>query len=262
MICQYCGKEIEEGLTFCTNCGEPLTEDATRPVPRQKPSGVLGPVLIVLAFAAAVAVAAWLIFFRGAAPQGEKELPAQTEPTALTEAPTQSETPTETEAEEEIEIPRVVVDEAAYKTMAEDYAQAILLRDLDTIGGETHPLLKEAFLGKFGSTDFVFERCVVRADEMRKLRRAEERAHEAALRGEFGVDLFIQDAYAVTVDFDADYQGKTYGGAIVVVVADINDENNVARHYVIMSKLDAMDEAFYEDHFAPGDHYFDTHSEE
>ena len=256
MICQHCGKELENGLTFCTNCGEPQTEDATRPVPAQKKrGGVLAPLLIVLCFAAAVAVGTWLIFFRDAAPQGEPgaAIPAETGAQTETEAQTQA---------EKIEIPRVFVDQEVYKTMAEQFAQAILLRELDTIADETHPLLQEPFVEKFGSTEFVFESCSVNAAEIRKIRRAEERGHEAALREEFGVDLTIEDAYAVTVDFDAEYRGKDYSGAIIVVVADIKDENGVAQHYVIMSALASMDEAFYEDNFAPGDHYFDTHSEE
>ncbi|MBQ6430287.1 MAG: zinc ribbon domain-containing protein [Oscillospiraceae bacterium] len=256
MICQHCGKEIEEGLSFCTCCGEPQEEGAKRPVPEQKQSGVLVPVLIVLAFAAAVFALLWLFVFKGAdapaAPQEEKGAPVPTE--------TAAQLPTE--PEEDVEIPRVVVDETIYKTMAEKFAQAILLRDPAAIREETHPLLQEPFAEKFGDTDFVFESCTVNASELRKLRRTEERAQEAALREEFGVVTAIDDAYAVTVAFEAVYQGKTYGGAIIVVVADMKDDNGAEQHYVIMSMLAAMDEAFYEDNFAPGDHYFDTHSEE
>lgn len=259
MICRHCGKEIEEGLTFCTHCGEPQMQDAKRPVPEQRANGgALVPVLIVLAFAVAVFALLWLLVFKGAQtpaepePQGEKAAPAQTETAA----------PTQTEAAEDVEIPRVIVDEEAYKTMAARFAEAILLRDLDTIAEETHPLLREPFTETFGNTDFVFERCTVNASEIRKLRRTEERAQEAALWEEFGVETAIDDAYAVTVDFEADYQGKTYGGAMIVVVADIKDDHDAPQRYVIMSALSEMDEAFYEDNFAPGDHYFDTHSEE
>lgn len=250
MICKHCGKELEEGLTFCVFCGEPQEEGAKRPVPEQKNASLAAPLLVVLAFAIATAVCLWLFVFKGSeAPREGDAPPAQTETAAQVKA-------------DEIVIPRVVVDEEAYRTMAEDFAEAILLRDVDVITGNTHPLLQEAFAERFGNTNFVFSSCQVSASALRKIRRSEERSQEAALREEFGAELTLEDAYAVTVDFEAAYRGKTYGGEMMVVVADVRDDAGAVKHYVIQTVLTSIDEAFYEDNFDPGDHYFDTHSEE
>lgn len=234
MICKHCGKEIEEGLTFCTNCGEPQTEDAKRPVPAQKKKGgLLAPLLTVLAFAALVAVGLWLFVF--------KETDA-----AVTKEP-----------EGAADIPRVEVDESAYRQMAEDYTRAILLGDLDTIGAKTHPQLKEPFVELFGKADFVFESCDIQSSEVRKIRRAEERAYESGLYEDYGLELTFDDAYEVVVAFEAAYHGKPYTGEITVLIAEID-----GGRYVVQTALSDMEDAFYEDNFDPGDHYFDTHSEE
>ena len=247
MICKHCGKELGEGQTFCIYCGEPQAEGAKRPVPEQKQkTSLAAPLLVVLAFAIATAVCLWLFVFKDS---GESVSPAQTETTPATEA-------------NELEIPRVVVDKEAYQTMATDFARAILLRDGNGITGNTHPLLREAFAEKFGNTDFVFSSCRVNASDMRKIRRSEERNQEAALKEEFGAELTLEDAYAVTVEFEAEYHEKSYAGEMMVVVADVKDDDGTVKHYVIQTVLTSIDEAFYEDNFDPGDHYFDTHSEE
>ena len=231
MICRHCGKEIEEGLTFCVFCGEPQTEGATRPVPEQKKGGgVLAPLLTVLAFAALVAVGLWLFVFKG----------------TDTKANTQSQ-----------ELPRVVVDESAYEQMARDYTQAILLGDMDTIRANTHPQLKEPFAELFSKADFVFESCTIQSSEVRKIRRAEERAYESGLYEDYGLELTFDDAYEVVVAFEAVYHSKPYAGEMSVLVADLD-----GGRYVVQTTLSDMEETFYEDNFDPGDHYFDTHSEE
>lgn len=235
MICRHCGKEIEEGLTFCVYCGEPQTEDAKRPVPAQKKKGgALAPLLTVLAFAALVAVGLWLFVFKGT--------DAGTKAAGGGAAP---------------DVPRVEVDENAYREIAENYTRAILLGDLDTIGEKTHPQLKEPFVELFGKADFVFESCDVKSSEVRKIRRAEERAYESGLYEDYGLELTFDDAYEVVVPFEAVYHGKPYTGEMTVLVAEID-----GGRYVVQTTLSDMEEAFYEDNFDPGDHYFDTHSEE
>ena len=230
MICKHCGKEIEDGLTFCIFCGEPQEAGAKRPVPEQKQkSGVLAPLLIVLAFAALVAVGMWLFVFKGEEAQ---------------EDPSQS-------------LPRVTVDESVYEQMARDFTQAILLGDLDTIGASTHPQLKAPFVELFSKADFIFESCDIQSSEVRKIRRAEERMYESGLYEDYGLELTFDDAYEVVVAFEAVYHGKPYTGEMSVLVADID-----GGHYVVQTTLSDMEETFYEDNFDPGDHYFDTHSEE
>lgn len=248
MICRHCGKELEEGLTYCIFCGEPQEEGATRPVPEQKKSGgVLVPLLIVLALAAATAAALWLFVFKGAVqPQDGTKAPDETPGAAV-----------QTQTGEPQTLPRVVVDESAYEQMARDFTQAILLRDLDTIGAKTHPQLKEPFVELFGKADFVFESCTLEAGQVRKIRRAEERAYESGLYEDYGLELTFDDAYEVVIPFTAVYHGKPYVGEMTVLVADID-----GGRYVVQTTLSDMEEAFYEDNFAPGDHYFDTHSEE
>jgi len=230
MICKHCGKDVEEGLTFCVCCGEPQTDEAKRPVPEQKTkSRLAAPLLTVLAFAAAVAVCLWLFVFKGAdAP--EPEQPA---------------------------IPRVTVDEAAYEEMAREFAQAILLGDLDTIGANTHPQLREAFVAWFSNADFVFESCTLQASEVRKIRRSEERAYESGLYEDYGMEAVIDDAYEVVIAFEAVYHGRPYAGEMTVLVADMD-----GGRYVVQSALSDMEVAFYEDNYDQGDYYFDTHSEE
>ena len=231
MICRHCGKEIEEGLTFCIFCGEPQTEDAKRPVPEQKKSGgTLAPLLTVLAFAALVAVGLWLFVFKG--------------------------TDTKENTQQQ-ELPRVTVDESAYETMAREFAQAILLGDLDTIGAKAHPQLKEPFIELFGSTDFVFESCTIQSSEVRKIRRAEERAYESGLYEDYGLEATIDDGYEVVIAFEAVYHGKPYTGEMTVLVADMD-----GGRYVVQSALSDMEVSFYEDNYEQGDYYFDTHSEE
>ncbi len=247
MICKHCGKEIEEGLTFCIFCGEPQTEDAKRPVSAQKKSGgVLVPLLIVLALAAAVAAALWLFVFKGAQPQDGTKATEETPGAAV---------PTQTEAQQTL--PRVVVDEDAYISMAKEFAQAILLGDLDTIGASTHPQLKAPFVELFGKTDFVFESCEIQSTELRKIRRAEERMYESGLYEDYGMEATIDDAYEVAVAFEAVYHGKPYAGEITVLVADVD-----GGRYVVQAALTDMEVAFYEDNYDQGDYYFDTHSEE
>lgn len=225
MICKHCGKEIEEGLSFCIFCGEPQEEGAVRPVPERKTkkSGA-GPFLIVLAFAALVGAALWLFVF-----QGQK-----------------SEKP-----------PVVVVDEGAYETLAREFAQAILLGDLDTIGRDVHPQMKASMNELFSSADFVFESCTLGSAEVRKTRRTEERSYENILRSDYGIEATIDDAYEVILPFEAVYHGKPYEGEMTVLVADMD-----GGRYVIESILSDMELAFYEDNYDEGDYYFDTHSEE
>jgi len=232
MICQYCGKEIEKGLTFCIYCGEPQEEGVTRPGPGKKKGGVLAPLLIVLAFAALVAVGLWLFVFKG------------------TDGGTKAQGGA-------AQAPRVVIDEDAYIQIAEDYTRAILLRDLDTIREKTHPQLKEPFVALFSEADFVFESCTIQSSELRKIRRAEERAYESGIYEDYGVELTFDDAYEVVVAFEAVYHGKPYTGEITVLVADID-----GGRYVVQTALSDMDDAFYDDNFDPGDHYFDTHAED
>lgn len=243
MICKHCGKEIAEELTFCLYCGAPQTEDAKRPVPEQKKkSSVLGPLLLVLAFAAAVAAGVWLLFFRGAEAPARDAAPVQTEAPALP-------------AEETI--PRVIVDEAAYRSLAEEFSRAILLGDLDAIGADVHPGMREPLVEMFGKAEFVFESCTVESSGLRKIRRSEERAYESGLYEDFGMSARIDDAYEITVDFEAVYHGKPYAGEMTVLVADMD-----GGRYVVQSVLSDMDVSFYEDNYDRGDYYFDTHSEE
>ena len=243
MICKHCGKEIEEGLTFCIHCGEPQTDDAKRPVPEQKQkSGALAPLLTVLAFAALVAVGLWLFIFKGSQPQEAVKAP--------TELPAQSEAQEET-------LPRVVVDEAAYTSMAEDFAQAILEGDLYTISEKTHPRLSAPFVELFSASRFVFESCTLRATETRKIRRSEERAYESGLYEDYHLEATIDDAYEVMIEFEAVYRGKPYQGEMAILVADMD-----GGRYVVQAALTDMDVAFYEDNYDQGDYYFDTHSEE
>ncbi|MBQ3357043.1 MAG: zinc ribbon domain-containing protein [Oscillospiraceae bacterium] len=229
MICKHCGKEIDEGLTFCTFCGEPQEETARRPVPEQKNKSLLAPLLIVLAFAAAVAVCMWLFVFRG----------------------------TEAQEPEQPTLPRVTVDESAYETMAREFAQAILLGDFDTIGADVHPQMKEKVVALFKNTNFLFESCSIRSAEVRKIRRNEERMYESGLYEDYGMEAAIDDAYEVVIAFEAVYRGKPYNGEMTVLVADID-----GGRFVVQSALTDMDVAFYEDNYDRGDYYFDTHSEE
>lgn len=226
MICKHCGKELEEGLSFCVYCGEPQTEDAKRPVPAQsKKPGVVGPLLIVLAFAAAVAAALWLFVYRDAAPQTE--------------------------------ITRVTVDENAYEALAKEFTQAILLGDLDTIGADVHPQMKDQLIELFSKADFIFERCTIHSSEVRKIRRNEERMYESGLYEDYGFEATIDDAYEVVIAFEAVYHDKPYVGEMTVLVADMD-----GGRYVVQSSLSDMELAFYEDNYDQGDYYFDTHTEE
>lgn len=225
MNCKHCGKELEEGLTFCLYCGEPQEEGAVRPVPaRKKKKSAAGPILIVLAFAAIVGLALWLFVFSGH----------------------------ETES-----LPVVIVDEGAYETMAKEFAQAVLLGDLETIGKDVHPQMKEPLLDLFGSADFVFESCTIGSSEVTKLRRSEERAYESGLYEDYGMEAKIDDAYSVVMAFEVTYHGKPYEGEMTVLVADMD-----GGRYVIQSVLSDMELAFYEDNYDQGDYYFDTHTEE
>lgn len=226
MNCKHCGRELEEGLTFCIYCGEPQTEDAKRPVPeRKEKSSVLGPLLIVLAAAVAAAAALWLFVYRNAAPKEE--------------------------------ITHVTVDENAYEAMAKEFTQAILLGDLDTIGADVHPQMKEPLIDLFSKADFIFESCTIQSSEVRKIRRNEERMYESGLYEDYGLEATIDDGYEVVIAFIAVYHDVPYSGEMTVLVADMD-----GGRYVVQSTLSDMELAFYEDNYDQGDYYFDTHTEE
>ena len=40
MNCKNCGTAVEDGKKFCPNCGTPLTEDTTTPMPEAVPDAV------------------------------------------------------------------------------------------------------------------------------------------------------------------------------------------------------------------------------
>ena len=236
MICQYCGREIEDNATSCVYCGMEVPEEkkpeAPAPQPEKKRSKLV-PILALVLIVSVIAAGLYLFVWSG---DGGENTDG-----SVTSTPRQE-----------------MLDSLEnYKTIGETFAQNVLLGNVDAICEATYPELQDDFRELFSNLDFIFESCTVTGSQTDKVRRVDVRAYESGLFEDYGVTVTMDHLYQVEVEFTAVYEGKEYGGAMAVLVMELDGQR-----YVVQAGLTDMDEEFYRDHFDQGDYYFDTNGEE
>ena len=147
--------------------------------------------------------------------------------------------------------------DAAKKLVAENFAIAALTCDKDGIRDCVYENMQEVFVETYGEAEFVFTNVTAEAtDEIVMLIDGLE-MYTSQLASDYGVKTAIESASSFTVNFTAEYNGKSYTGSMSVMVAGFEGGN-----FVISAQIDRMEDAFYEDNCPDGDFYFDMHGEE
>ena len=143
------------------------------------------------------------------------------------------------------------------KLLAEDFAIAALTCDAEGIKACVYADMQESFVETYSKNEYVFSNVTAEAtDEIVMLIDGLE-MYTSTLAREYGIKTMLVSASSFTVNFTAEYNGKSYTGSMTIMVGEFEGST-----YVISAQIDRMEDAFYEDNCPDGDFYFDMHGEE